>query len=87
MTTVFGKQDIQEKTIIRTTIIIYIVIFSIRIISLLLLITDKTSFIKEYNGKYLEFELIMTLLWTITDLIPVVFLFRVHYLNFMSFEG
>jgi len=87
MTTVFGKQDIKEKQIIRTTIIIYIVIFFIRIISLLLLITDRTSFIKEYYSKSLEFELIMSLLWTITDLIPVVFLFRVHYLNFISFEG
>ena len=62
-------------------------VFAVRIISLVLIVSDKQTFIKLYTEKYLEFELVMSSLWAITDLIPVVFLFRVHYNNFMSFEG
>jgi hypothetical protein len=55
MTSIFGIQDIQEKKIIRTTIVIYIVVFAVRIISLVLIVSDKQTFIKVYTEKYLEF--------------------------------
>lgn len=34
MTAIFGKQDINEKKIIRTTMLIYCVVFIVRLISL-----------------------------------------------------
>jgi hypothetical protein len=55
MTSIFGIQDIQEKKIIRTTIVIYSVVFAVRIISLVLIVSDKQTFIKVYTEKYLEF--------------------------------
>jgi hypothetical protein len=55
MTSIFGIQDIQEKKIIRMTIVIYSVVFAVRIISLVLIVSDKQTFIKVYTEKYLEF--------------------------------
>ena len=55
MTSIFGIQDIQEKKIIRMTIVIYSVVFAVRIISLVLIVSDKQTFIKVYKEKYLEF--------------------------------
>ena len=49
MTSIFGIQDIQEKKIIRMTIVIYSVVFAVRIISLVLIVSDKQTFIKVYN--------------------------------------
>ena len=51
MTSIFGIQDIQEKKIIRTTIVIYSVVFAVRIISLVLIVSDKQTFIKVYTEK------------------------------------
>ena len=48
MTSIFGIQDIQEKKIIRMTIVIYSVVFAVRIISLVLIVSDKQTFIKVY---------------------------------------
>ena len=48
MTSIFGIQDIQEKKIIRMTIVIYSVVFAVRIISLVLIVSDKKTFIKVY---------------------------------------
>lgn len=88
MTAIFGKQDINEKKIIRTTMLIYCVVFSVRILSLVLIIADKQYiYMHFFSENYIEFELILSSLWAITDLIPVVYLFKVHYNNFMSFEG
>jgi hypothetical protein len=88
MTAIFGKQDINEKKIIRCTMVIYCVVFAIRIFSLVVIISDKQYIlIHFYSVHYLQFELILSSLWAITDLIPVVYLFKVHYNNFMSFEG
>ena len=55
MTSIFGIQDIQEKKIIRMTIVIYSVVFAVRIISLVLIVSDKQTFIKVYTEKNLEF--------------------------------
>ena len=55
MTSIFGIQDIQEKKIIRMTIVIYSVVFAVRIIGLVLIVSDKQTFIKVYTEKYLEF--------------------------------
>ncbi len=55
MTSIFGIQDIQEKKIIRTTIVIYSVVFAVRIISLVLIVSDNQTFIRVYTEKYLEF--------------------------------
>ena len=55
MTSIFGIQDIQEKKIIRMTIVIYSVVFAVRIVSLVLIVSDKQTFIKVYTEKYLEF--------------------------------
>jgi len=51
MTSIFGIQDIQEKKIIRMTIVIYSVVFAVRIISLVLIVSDKQTFIKVYTEK------------------------------------
>ena len=51
MTSIFGIQDIQEKKIIRMTIVIYSVVFAVRIISLVLIVSDKLTFIKVYTEK------------------------------------
>ena len=48
MTSIFGIQDIHEKKIIRMTIVIYSVVFAVRIISLVLIVSDKKTFIKVY---------------------------------------
>lgn len=55
MTSIFGIQDIQEKKIIRMTNVIFSVVFAVRIISLVLIVSDKQTFIKLYTEKYLEF--------------------------------
>lgn len=59
MTKIFGEQEIPEKKTIRTTILIYCVVFVIRILSLVLIVSDKQFiYAHEYTGDYPVFELI-----------------------------
>ena len=40
----------------------------------------------QYDDNFLAFNLFILILWIISELVPIVHLFKIHYQNFKSFE-
>lgn len=87
MNKVFGEHAIQEKIIIRNTLIIYSTAFSTRLISFIALMVFTTFFSIHYDDNFVLLQLTFLISWTISDLVPVCYLFKIHHNNFIEFEA
>jgi hypothetical protein len=86
MSQVFGKDDMKEKQIMRHTIYVFSISACVRMLDLIICHLKYEKIAELYSSPG-DFNLLLITIWIVTDLMPIVFLYKVHFLNFMSFEG
>ena len=70
----------------KATIILFSVIFSLRVITSAILHFAELKVGKVYDNRNNLFELGTTFFWTIYDVLPILLLFRLHKNNFETFD-
>jgi len=66
--------------------IIFLTCFLIRVVSGIMVHALKINIETQYDENFLAFNLFILTLWIISELVPIVHLFKIHYRNFKSFE-
>jgi len=86
MTEIFGSQTFQEKQIVWNTMVLLSAAMCLRLVGFMMMQWFGKS-IKVYFSEPLIYTLSTLTFWFLTVMIPSVYLFKIHYRNFMSLEG
>ena len=86
ITRIFGTDDMPEKQIMRLTIYVFLASACIRLVDLVVANIESEKILQLYRVPAL-FNLFLITCWLVTDLMPILFLYKVHFQNFISFEG
>jgi len=83
---VFGQQDMEEKKIMRRTVYVFVLTACVRLIDLIIVHVEEEK-IADLFAHPSDYNILLITVWAITDLVPIVFLYKVHFQNFITFEG
>ena len=86
MVKIFGQSDFREKTLLKRTLAIWASILCIKVIGFSLLQNYSDLASDFYANSYVKYEVVMLFFWVGMDLAPSVFIYRMHFINFKSFE-
>ena len=84
MNEIFGNDEFPEKKILKTTLIMLSFSSVLKIIFLIVLLFVDINFIIE---NYVLCKISSVIFWIIIDLVPILYIYKTHYSNFISIEG
>lgn len=84
MSEIFGNDDYPEKKILKRTLLMLSISSALKIVFFIVLLFVEIDVIFRY---YVLCKISSVIFWIVIDLVPILYLYKTHYTNFISIEG
>ena len=87
MTKIFGVESLTEKVLLKKTLAILISAVTLKMIGMITLIVTDHILTLDMRVYQIQYTAVSLVFWVLTELVPCLYLFVVHYKNFITMEG
>ena len=87
MTKLFGEESLTEKVLLKKTLSILVFAVVLKMLGMITLIVTNHILTLDLRVYQIQYTALSLVFWVLTELVPCLYLFVVHYKNFVTMEG